>query len=88
MVHGVTKETNIINKILTAIKNRKVQLAFELDYFNKYRWWSDGVDFVTASFQYDNKGDHTPRLSIFVGVFNFKLIDMSLYNTYHDDSDD
>jgi len=88
MIHACTKEYNMLNKILGAIFDRKVQIAFEMDWFKKIRLVSDGIDIINIKFDIDfYMGDHTPRINFMICVINFKLIEMSLYNTYHAEED-
>jgi len=84
MINGCTKKDNMLNKILGVIFDRKVQMAFELSGFRKFRTYSDGISFIELRIKTDfYKGDHTPRFTLFLGILNFVLIEMTLYNTHH-----
>ena len=79
-INKVTKKENIVNKILKVIFERPVQMAFYMDYFQKYRDFSDGVDLITIELDVNFVGYHAPQKHLFIGLLNFVIIDMRMYN--------
>ena len=88
MISKVSKENSVLNRIVSAICEKKVQLSVEFDFFGKYQSWSDGIDFFNTTFEFNRKGDHTPRINLFIGLFNMKIIELGIYNVFHDEDED
>jgi len=89
MISKVSSDGSVLNRVLAVLMNKPVRMSVEFDYFKWYRSFSDGVDFLRTTFEYNNKGDHTPQLNLFIGMFNFNIIELGVYNTYHEvDEDD
>lgn len=64
------------------------RFAWELCMFHKFRELSDGLSTVEFKINYDKYvGDHTPRFEIFFVLFNYVIVDFSVYNIYHADSE-
>jgi hypothetical protein len=62
------------------------KFAWELCMFHKLREWSDGLSLFECKVNYDKYvGDHTPRFEIFLVLFNYTILDFSIYNIYHED---
>ncbi len=85
MISKVSNAKNVINKILSAIMSKPVQMAMDLSYFRNYRSLRDGVDVLQVRFDADFDGDHTPSLNLFIGLFNFKILELNLYNIFHEE---
>ena len=57
--------------------------AWELSGFHFYRRFKEGI---TTSFLIEGdwyKGDHCPRFSIFLVLFNFTIFEFTIYNIHH-----
>lgn len=85
LISKVSKDNSVMNRILSAIMEKKVQMSIEIDTFRKYKSWSEGIDMFRTTFESNYKGDHTPHINLFIGVFNLKIIELGIYNTYHED---
>ena len=84
----ISKLSAVINAVLSFVLRKKVELAKEFVYLKSYRSWSDGVDFFRATFELNLQGDHTPMLNLFIGMFNYTIIEFGIYNIYHEEDDD
>ena len=64
----------------------KTKYAWELCAFNKVRDFSDGIGFFNIECRFDKYvGDHTPRFEFSFEIFNYMLIEFSIYNMFHED---
>ena len=88
MISKISKVDGLLNKVLSIVFGKRVRMALEISYFNNYRSWSEGIDFGRFTFECNHSGDHTPLINLFIGVFNFKLIELGVYNTFHEDDED
>ena len=85
MISKVSKENGVLNRILSAFTSKKVQMAIEFDCFKVYKSWGEGVDLFRTTFESNYKGDHTPLVNLFIGMFNFKILELGVYNVFHED---
>jgi hypothetical protein len=58
--------------------------ALEVDLFRFIRQLKDGIDFCEFKFSADFfKADHNPKFIFMAVLFNFKLIEITIYNINH-----
>lgn len=62
--------------------------AWEINIFHKYRELSDGLSFVELNIGYDKyMADHNPRFGIMFALCNYIILEFSVYNMYHVDTE-
>lgn len=67
-------------------KFKESKFAWELCMFHKLREWSDGFSAIEFNINYDKYvGDHTPQFDVLFVLFNYTILDFSIYNIYHAD---
>lgn len=88
MISKVSNENSVVNRVISAIMGKRVQLSVEFDSFKSYKSWKDGIDFFNTTFESRHYGDHTPFVNLFIGVLNFKVLELAVYNVFHDEDID
>ncbi len=85
MIIRVSKETSAVNRLLSRLTDKPVRMALELNMFDKYCSVKDGLEFFRTRFNAHHDGDHTPAINLVLGAFNFTIIDLHIYNVFHDE---
>lgn len=63
--------------------------AWELCMFHKLRTFRDGIGFFEFKVNWDRYlDDHTPRFETMLTIFNFVIVDFSIYYRWHRDGDE
>lgn len=61
--------------------------AWEFAAFYKYRDFSDGLSVLEATLNWDRfLTDHTPRWEVALRLFNFTIVEFSIYYRWHRDN--
>ena len=58
--------------------------GWELEFFNKYRNFSDGIEFLNLIVNWDKyESDHKPSFEIALKILNFIIFEFTIYNIWH-----
>ena len=70
--------------VVSAIFQRKVQLAYEIETFGGYQKFEDGVSLIEFKVSLDYYlGDHNPEFELSLRVLNCTIFEVTVYNTLH-----
>ena len=63
-----------------------MKYKFDFDWQNPVSLWkiNDSVIILGGELQINTSGDHSPSLFCELTIFNFRLLDFSIYNIYHE----
>jgi len=58
--------------------------GWELTLFKQMRDFSDGITFFEEKLNWDKfKGEHSPKLEVHLILFNFTIIELTVYYLHH-----
>jgi len=61
-----------------------IDYGWELTLFKQMRDFSDGITFFEEKLNWDKfKGDHSPKLEAHIILFNFTIIEFTVYYLHH-----
>ena len=85
MISRVSKATSVVNRLLSRIMDKPVQMAVDLNVFEKFCSVKEGIEFLQVRLNTNHDGDHTPSLNMYLRIFNFTIIDCFIYNMFHEE---
>lgn len=60
------------------------KFSLDFTYFHKIRNFGDGITFFNCEIKLDRyEADHKPSFDIILEIFNFKIIELNIYNRFH-----
>jgi len=58
---------------------------FELSMFHQWREYKGEINLITLTtdLHFNKNRDHNPRFDLYLEIFNYVIVDLSLYNIHH-----
>ena len=80
---NISVNNKIIDAIVEKLFRKKVKLTFSLTLFKKLKLYRNTTNIFNINLEIVLSGHHSPMIEFIIVLFNYTIIEISIYNTYH-----